>query len=484
MQTVVLVTVDTIKTLLISPEIFRAYDIRGIVDQHLSPAIVKQIGQAIGTALKRAGGQSIVVGRDGRVSGERLSEALIQGLLSTGAAVIDVGMVPTPLLYFATHYFNVSSGVMITGSHNPREYNGFKIVIDAKALYGPEIQGLYQSILAEDFCEGVGTYTTQDIIEPYLDWLEQKIQLPTPLKIVVDAGNGVSGLLLEKLYKRLGCSVIPLFCEVDGEFPNHHPDPGQPENLKALQEAVLKHEADCGLAFDGDGDRLGVVDSQAQIIWPDRLLMLFAQEILLEHPKAPIIFDVKCSQHLRPWIDHLGGIPCMWKTGHSLIKAKMREIEAPLAGEMSGHFFFKACYGFDDALYAGAYLLAILGKTMMKSADQRLPVLRTTHIFEALPNSVSTPEIMLSLSEEEKFFCVERLREYAAVYAPFEDAEIHAIDGLRVDFKDGFGLVRCSNTSPNLICRFEGLDVSVLSRIQADFSRLLQRVRPHWDLPF
>ncbi len=456
---------------IIPREIFRAYDIRGIVDQTLTIETVEQLGRALGTHIMRAGERTIVVGRDGRLSGERLAGALIQGLLATGIDVVDVGGVPTPLLYFATHHLSIPSGVMITGSHNPAQYNGFKIVIGGKALYGDQIMDLYQTIIDQDFLEGKGLCTQQVIVSDYIQTLCAGISLKSPLKIVVDAGNGIAGLVLSALYEALGCTVIPLFCEVDGHFPNHHPDPGQPENMRDLIKTVREHKADLGLAFDGDGDRLGVVDNEGRIIWPDRLLMLFSKAILCENPQANIIFDVKCTRHLGAFIHERGGKPWMWKTGHSFIKSKMREIDAHLAGEMSGHFFFKAWYGFDDALYAGARLLVMLAEAKPLTAAA---------IFRSLPDSLSTPEIALWIAEQDKFSVMKKL----VALAHFQDATLNTIDGLRVDFEDGFGLVRCSNTGPNLILRFEGDTPQALARIQGAFAQLLRAVKPEWALPF
>ncbi len=455
----------------IPPEIFRAYDIRGIVDQTLTVETVEHLGSAIGTRILQNGEHQVVVGRDGRLSGERLQKALMQGLLGTGINVVDIGMVPTPLLYFATHHLTIPSGIMITGSHNPPDYNGFKIVMGGKAIYGDAIMELYHTMVKQQFLQGQGSYSQQAILQSYIQTLCAKIRLKKPFKVVVDAGNGIAGLVLSAVYEALGCEVIPLFCEVDGHFPNHHPDPGQPDNMRDLIKAVDQHKADLGLAFDGDGDRLGVVDNEGTIIWPDRILMLFARQILQEHPKANIIFDVKCSRHLGALIHNLGGTPWMWKTGNSLMKAKMREIDAQLAGEMSGHFFFKAWYGFDDALYAGASLLEILSEAFpMCAAD----------LFKTLPSSFSTPEIVLGIAEEDKFSTMKKL----IALAHFKDATLNTIDGLRVDFQDGFGLVRCSNTGPNLILRFEGDTPEAFARIQSAFAQLLHAVKPSWVLPF
>ncbi len=454
-------------------EIFRAYDIRGIVEETLTEAVVEAIGQAIGTTVLEAGECAVIVGRDGRLSGASLQAALQAGILATGCDVVDIGMVPTPLLYFATQYLNIPSGIMITGSHNPSNYNGLKIMIGGKALYGEGILSLYTMIERNAFQTGQGQKSEKNVFDAYIEMIKKDIKLPNPLKIVVDCGNGVAGVIAPLLYKALGCEVVPLFCEVDGRFPNHHPDPGQPKNLTHLIGAVLTQKADLGLAFDGDGDRLGVVDNEGKIIWPDRQLMLFAKEIIGRCPHAKIIFDVKCTRHVADVVEKLGGEPLMWKTGHSLIKAKMQETGALLAGEMSGHLFFKdRWFGFDDALYAGARLLEIIASEKSKRT--------VSEIFSTLPDSVNTPELILSATETSKFEQVQKMIENAR----FKDAKISTIDGLRVDFEDGFGLVRPSNTGPNLILRFEGDTPSALQRIQAEFRSLMLAVEPTWVLPF
>lgn len=455
----------------IPKEIFRAYDIRGIVGETLTLDTVREIGQAIGTKVLEIGQEVIAVGRDGRLSGDDLNHALCQGILSSGCNVIDIGQVPTPLLYFATHYLALSSGVMITGSHNPANYNGLKIIIGGQALYGEEITHLYQMVINKAYKTGCGQKSSQDLIQPYIDKITKDIKLNKSLKIVVDCGNGVAGGIAPLLYRSLGCEVISLYCEIDGNFPNHHPDPGQPENLIDLIAAVKIHKADLGLAFDGDGDRLGIVDDKGNIIWPDRQLILFSKYLLEANPKAKIIFDVKCTRHVKPSIKSYGGEPIMWKTGHSFIKAKMKEVGALLAGEMSGHLFFKdRWFGFDDGLYAGARMLEILSVEKESAFE----------IFSQLPNSFNTPELLLGVPEHEKFEVVKEL----IALAQFNNAETSTIDGLRVDFEDGFGLVRPSNTGPNLILRFEGNTESALERIQSEFRRLLLAIRPQWVLPF
>jgi len=468
-----------VEALGVTKGIFRAYDIRGIVTSTLTPDIVRDIGRALGTVVIRKGEQQIVMGRDGRLSGTALAEALTEGIISTGCHVLDVGMVPTPVLYFATHHLDCPSGVMITGSHNPPEYNGLKIMISGEALFGEGIQALYELIEARLFIVGYapGQYIQHHhIIQDYIQVIVQGISitpLEKPLKIVIDCGNGVAGLVAPQLYEALNCEVIPLYCEVDGLFPNHHPDPGQPENLVDLQKAIKTHHADLGLAFDGDGDRLGVVDNEGNIIWGDRQLIIFAKDVLSRNPGATIIYDVKCTRHLQSQIMAWGGEPLMWKTGHSLIKAKMRETGALLAGEMSGHLFFKErWYGFDDALYAGARLLEIVSKNLNIQSVQAL--------FLSIPDSVNTPELQIPVSENTKFSIVGKLVNVCR----FEDAKINTIDGLRVDFPDGFGLIRASNTTPNLILRFEGDTAVALKRIQDNFRQLLWTFDPNWVLPF
>jgi phosphomannomutase/phosphoglucomutase len=457
----------------IASEIFRAYDIRGIVDETLTVSAVTAIGRALGTVVLERSESTIVVGRDGRLSGETFRRALCEGVLSTGCNVVDIGMVPTPVLYFATQYLKIPSGVMITGSHNPPDYNGLKMMVGGKSLYGEGILSLEKQVKTGSFKRGEGRYQSTDMIKPYLDAIVQDVKPLKKLKVVLDCGNGVAGVVAPLLYEALGCTVIPLFCEVDGTFPNHHPDPGQPENLKSLITAVKTHQADIGIAFDGDGDRLGVVDNKGNIIWPDRLLILLAKDLLEAHPKALIIFDVKCTRQVALSVQAMGGEPLMWKTGHSLIKAKIAETGALLAGEMSGHLFFNdRWFGFDDGLYAGIRLLDIVSRFSATQTTQQL--------FSAIPDSVNTPELILPVAEAEKFGIIERL----LTVANFAAATISTIDGLRVDFKDGFGLVRPSNTGPNLILRFEGDTLQALNRIQAEFRVLLHTIKPQWPLPF
>lgn len=456
----------------IDPNIFRAYDIRGIAYQALSEEVVFLLGKALGSLVREQGDQQITVARDGRESGLTLMKALAEGLMSVGCDVIDIGMVPTPVLYYATHVFEQHSGVMLTGSHNPGEYNGLKMVVKGKTLTEGEIKALHQRIIEERFTQGHGSVFTTDLVDRYINHLCLNVQLEKPLNIVIDAGNGITGMMVGELYRKLGCKVHELYCDVDGRFPNHHPDPSQPENLQALIEAVRENKADIGLAFDGDGDRLGVVTNQGEIIWPDRLLMLYAKGVLAKRPNAKIIYDVKCTHHLAQLIREHHGEPLMWKTGHSLIKAKMYETGAQLAGEMSGHFFFKdRWFGCDDALYAGARLLEILAASNEDSAT----------IFSAIPNSVNTPELKVFVEEHEKFSLMESLINCAV----FNTAtEVTSIDGLRVNFSEGWGLVRPSNTTPYLVLRFEAVNQSILQQIQTLFKDWMLSVKPDLVLPF
>jgi len=455
----------------VPPEIFKAYDIRGIVGKTLTAVIVESIGQAIGSEARSRGRTKVVIGRDGRHSGPELSAALAAGLRASGVDVIDVGQVATPLLYFATHHLGTQSGVMVTGSHNPPEYNGLKVVVDGETLAGPAIQGLRDRIEQGKLARGAGTMGTQDVREDYLRRITSDIKLARPVRLVVDCGNGVAGATAPELYRRLGCEVTELYCEVDGSFPNHHPDPSQPENLADVQRALSQGRGELGFAFDGDGDRLGVVTKSGRIIYPDRQLMLFAADVLKRHPGAEVIFDVKSTRHLFQWIRNHGGRPVMWKTGHSFIKQKLKETGAPLAGEMSGHVFFKdRWYGFDDALYAGARLLEILSRERDPGA-----------VLEGLPDAVSTPELHLKLAEGENYALMDKLK----ASARFDGAnDIVTIDGLRVEYADGFGLARPSNTTPVIVLRFEADDQAALKRIQGEFRRAILAVKPDAALPF
>ncbi len=450
-------------------EIFRAYDIRGVVDTHLTADVVYQLGQAIGSEALDAKQTSICVARDGRLSGPELSEALINGLLTTGIDVIDIGRVPTAVLYFATHMTKTQSGVVLTGSHNPSEYNGLKMVIAGKTLAQDKIQTLYQRILAKDLHQGQGCLTQEDITSKYLERITSDVHLPKKLKIVIDSGNGIAGEIAPQLFRLLGCDVIELYCEIDGNFPNHHPDPSDPKNCVDLQNKVIEEKADFGLAFDGDADRLGVISNTGEIIWPDRQMILFSQAVLKDDPQSTIVYDVKCTKHLGDAIQQAGGKPIMAKTGHSLIKAKMLETNAALAGEMSGHIFFKhRWYGFDDGIYAAARFCEII-------AGQNQTV---TELFETIPDSINTPEIKIHIGDEKKFLLMQQLCEKAE----FPGAELIRIDGLRVEYPDGWGLVRASNTTPCLVMRFEAESEAALGRIQEAMRVQLKLLDPSLEL--
>lgn len=453
--------------------IFRAYDIRGVVGETLTADIVYDIGRAFGSEAKEKGAQTIVVGRDGRLSSQSLASALIQGLCDSGRDVIDIGLVPTPVLYFATHYLSARSGIMVTGSHNPAEYNGLKLVLQGETLAEEGVQRLYHRIIGGNYVEPVsrGTVSQQSLTADYLARVAGDVNLGRELKVALDCGNGVAADVAPQLLRLLGCEVVELNCEVDGRFPSHHPDPSQPENLQELIAAVKRHNADIGIAFDGDGDRLGVVDSRGNILWPDRQLMLFAIDVLEDHPGGTIIYDVKSSRDLRRVIEGQGGQPLMWKSGHSLLKAKVKESGALLAGELSGHLFFNdRWYGFDDALYAMARLLEILARGTRSSAD----------LFRVLPEAISTPELRVTLPEGGAAKLMERLKGQVR----FPGAQIVTLDGIRAEFEDGWGLVRASNTSPSLTLRFEAVSVDALKRIQKLFSDALLALEPGLKLPF
>ncbi|NOG30627.1 phosphomannomutase/phosphoglucomutase [Halomonas sp. TBZ9] len=451
--------------------IFRAYDIRGIVDDTLTEAGVEQIGQAIGSEAAARGESTVVVARDGRLSGERLQGALIRGLTAAGQNVVNIGMVPTPVLYFATHILeSTASGVMVTGSHNPPDYNGFKIVLGGETLSGEAISALYQRIVDNQLASGQGEVREEDVRERYLERVIGDIKVKRPLKAVVDCGNGVAGEMGPQLIERLGVETLPLFAEIDGTFPNHHPDPGKPENLKDLIAKVKETNADIGLAFDGDGDRLGVITPSGKLIYPDHLLMAFATDMLSRNAGAKVIFDVKCTGNLTPVIEQAGGEPEMWRTGHSLIKARMKETGAQLAGEMSGHIFFKErWYGFDDGMYAAARLLEILAG-QPDDADS---------YFASFPLDMGTPEINITVTDDNKFALVDKL----AREGDFGDGIKTTLDGIRVDYPDGWGLCRASNTTPMLVLRFEGKNAEALARIQASFAAALRQVDPSLALP-
>ncbi len=452
-------------------EIFKAYDIRGIVGRTLTPAIVHRIGQAIGSEALDRGQSAIAVGRDGRLSGPALSAALIDGLSASGITSIDIGCVPTPVTYFAAYQLGCHSCVSLTGSHNPPDYNGLKVVIGGETLALEVIQDLRRRLISGNLRHGNGERRSADVKAAYIERIVSDVKLARPMKIAIDCGNGVGGVIAGELFERLGCEVLPLFCEVDGRFPNHHPDPAKPENLRDLIRALHDSDAEIGLAFDGDADRLGVVCKDGEIIYPDRQLMLFAADVLRRLPGSQILYDVKCTRLLAPWIRQHGGLPLMWKTGHALLKNKLRETGAPLAGELSGHAFFKErWYGFDDGLYAGARLLEILSR----SGDANAPL-------KMLPNSPSTPELNIKMAEGEPALLVDRL---IAAQAFPDASEIITIDGLRVEYPNGFGLARASNTTPVVTLRFEADDASALARIQDDFRQAIAAVWPGLSLPF
>lgn len=452
-------------------EIFKAYDIRGVVGRSLTPEVVHSIGQALGTLALERGRDTIVTGRDGRLSGPALIAALNAGIQASGANVIDIGMVATPMTYFAAHHLGTQCSVMVTGSHNPPDYNGLKMVIDGDTLSGADIQGLRTRIESGALNHGNGTLRHADVAPAYIERIVSDVKLARPLSIAIDCGNGVAGAYASELFERLGCEVTPLFCEVDGNFPNHHPDPSVPANLADLIALLARGGHDLGIAFDGDGDRLGVVTPAGQIIYPDRQLMLFAADVLSRAPGATIIYDVKSTRNLKPWITRHGGVPLMWKTGHSLIKVKMKETGAAMAGEMSGHTFFKErWYGFDDGLYAGARLLEILAREIDPAA-----------VLNALPDAVSTPELNVACAEGEHHALIATM----AANATFPGAtDIIRTDGLRVEYADGFGLARGSNTTPVIVLRFEADDTAALERIKGEFRRVLDEAKPGITLPF
>ena len=452
-------------------EIFKAYDIRGIVDKSLTADVVRQVGHALGSLAIEQGQKAIAVGRDGRLSGPELSGALMDGICAAGCDAIDVGCVPTPVTYFAAYELGCHSCVSVTGSHNPPDYNGLKMVIGGTTLALQAIQDLKTRIETGNFKHGKGERRSADVLAAYVEKIVGDVKLSRPMKIVMDCGNGVAGAIAPELFKRLGCEIVPLFCEVDGNFPNHHPDPSKPENLADVIRALKETDAEIGIAFDGDGDRLGVVTKDGEIIFPDRQLMLFAADVLSRVPGGTVIYDVKCTRLLAPWIKQHGGVPLMWNTGHALVKAKLKETGAPLAGEMSGHTFFKErWYGFDDGLYAGARLLEILSR----SADVSAPL-------KTLPASPSTPELNLKMAEGEPFALIDKLKAEGRFTGATERI---TIDGLRVEYPDGFGLARPSNTTPVVVLRFEADNAAALARIQDDFRAAISAVWPGVELPF
>ncbi len=442
----------------INPAIFKMYDIRGIVATDLTPDTVRLVGQAFATECLKQNVSEVCIGRDGRLHSKELSIALTEGLNAGGCDVIDVGMVPTPVLYFSTHHLNTGTGIMVTGSHNPPEYNGLKMSMAGKTLYGDDITELYDLIESGDFNTGSGSYREEALLNIYLERIVSDIKLARPMKIAVDCGNGVAGVIATKLFEKLGCEVTELFCDVDGTFPNHHPDPSKLENLQDVCASIEENKLELGLAFDGDGDRVGVIDDKQHVIWPDRQMILYSEDVLSRVPGALIIYDIKSSYNLGKEITKMGGEELMWKTGHSLIKAKMKETGAELAGEMSGHIFFKErWYGFDDGLYSAARMLEILSKKEGTSSE----------IFSALPDSCNTPEIQIMFEEGEHHAFMNKFKSTAN----FENADISTIDGMRVTWAKGWGLIRPSNTTPCLVLRFEAKDEISLAEVQENFRK-------------
>jgi phosphomannomutase/phosphoglucomutase len=455
----------------VAPEIFKAYDIRGVVGKTLTSDVVHAVGRALGSLAREHDCDTIAIGRDGRLSGPELCRALGDGIRATGTHVVDLGMVATPMTYFAAIHLRTRCSVMVTGSHNPPDYNGLKMVIADRTLSGSDIQDVRERVERGEFSVGAGSYRTHDIGPAYMDRIVGDVKLARPMRIAIDCGNGVGGAFAPELFRRLGCSVVPLFCEVDGHFPNHHPDPSQPKNLQDLIAAVRRDNLELGLAFDGDADRLGVVTRDGHVIFPDRQLMLFAADMLSRNPGATVIYDVKSTRNLGPWIERHGGTPLLWKTGHSLIKAKMKETGAALAGEMSGHTFFgERWYGFDDGMYAGARLLEILAREPDPSA-----------VLDALPDALSTPELNLACAEGEQHALIDRLQHSAEFPGALR---VIRIDGLRAEYADGFGLARASTTTPVIVRRFEAENEAARTRIQDDFRRVLAAAKPGATLPF
>lgn len=455
----------------ITASIFKAYDIRGIVKTDLTADAVRQIGQAFASESLTQKCNTVVIARDGRLSSPELSTALSEGLRSGGCDVIDIGMVPTPVLYFATHHLKTGTGIMITGSHNPPEYNGLKMLIDGNPFFGDSIQQLRQRIEDGNLNSATGNYREEDVLATYVDTIVNDIKLDKPLNIAVDCGNGVAGVVAAELFKKLGCNITEMYCEVDGNFPNHHPDPSKLENLKDICARIETEQLDLGLAFDGDGDRVGVIDNQQKVIWPDRQMILYSEDVLSRNPGAQIIYDIKSSYHLGNAIKAMGGEPLMWKTGHSFIKSKMKETGALLAGEMSGHIFFKErWFGFDDGLYSAARMLEILSKKTGTAAE----------IFDQLPDSFNTPELQIHFAEGEHYKFMEEFKQKAQ----FENADISTIDGMRVNWEKGWGLIRPSNTTPCLVLRFEAEDESTLKEVQAKFREQILKTNDKLDLPF
>lgn len=454
--------------------VFKAYDIRGTVPDQLNESFAYLLGRALARRALACGTDRIVVGFDGRLSSPGLSESLQKGITEEGIDTVDIGMVPTPLVYFESYSQNIGAAVAITGSHNPPKYNGFKMMIDGKALYGDDVLALrdeMQALASQPVADKKGVVHRKDIVQTYIDRIVSDVKLVRPMNIAIDCGNGVAGIVATKLFRALGCKVTELFCDVDGAFPNHHPDPADPHNLEDLQRTLEQTDCEIGLAFDGDGDRLGVVTRSGSIIWPDRQLILFARDILARQPGATIIYDVKCSRHVTAAVKEAGGEPLMWRTGHSLIKAKLAETGAPIAGEMSGHVFFKErWFGFDDGLYTGARLLEILARNANPTA-----------VLDALPEGISTPELKLDMQEGQQYALIKTLQEKAR----FPGAtSINTIDGVRAEYEDGFGLARASNTTPVIVLRFEGDSQEAIDRIRAEFKAVFAEFAPDARLPF
>ena len=457
----------------VDSSIFKAYDIRGVVDKTLTEDVARAVGRVLGSLAVEANVSAFCVGRDG-LSGERLMNALVEGIASTGMKVLDVGAVPTPVLYYATKYFNCGTGVAVTGSHNPPEWNGLKMMVAGITLFADAIQDIRRRVEAQDWIEAAvpGAVEKVDAVTPYVEKALAGIKIERRLKVAADAGSGIAGPVMLQLLSKLPVDVVPLFCEPDGRFPFHHPDPSKPKNLEDLIKTVKTEDCDYGFALDGDGDRLGVVTKQGEIIFPDRLMMLFAEDILKHHPGEPIVYDVKCSRKLVDWVKAKGGVPTISPTGHSLVKAKLRDTHAPFAGEMSGHLFFndERWTGFDDGLYAAVRLLEILSRTDDPSG-----------VLSKLPNAVNTPELQIPMAEGEPKRFIERLRAQAGQFA--DAADVIKVDGLRVEWKDGFALARSSNTTPVVVLRFEGDTPEALKRVKTRFIEVLRSIEPNLVIP-
>ena len=456
----------------VSPDIFRSYDIRGIQDIDLNPDVARQIGLSLGSEVQTRGHKKLIIGQDGRISSPTLAEALQEGLLASGCDVINIGKCPTGTLYFATHELDTPCGVMVTGSHNPANYNGFKIVLEQKTLAKEALMSLYHRIVRNDFKSGQGQVEQRDLEAAYLDRIQTEINLSRPLKVVLDAGNGIAGPVAQSLFTTMGLEVIPLFCEVDGNFPNHTPDPSDMKNLQQLQQAVKEHQADLGIALDGDGDRIGLINELGEVILPDRILMLLAKDVISRNPGCDVIYDIKSSRRLNHFISQFGGRPTMWKTGHTLMKLKMAEQNAMLGGELSGHFYFRdRWYGFDDGLYAAARVMELISFGYGTVSE----------LFSEFPDDVSTAEIVINSDEHRKFQIISSIAGDPRLQ---QGARVSTIDGIRSDFNDGWGLVRASNTTPRITLRFAGDDANALQRIQMLYKQVLLDHAPELQLPF